>query len=253
MQKRGLLLALLFALPLGVAAQTNASQQEVLSNKSFLSAHPDLQNRIRGMELLQAGHPDRAMARFQRAAWFADKPSQAMVATLYWEGRGVKQDRALGYAWMDLAAERQYPDFLLQRERYWNELNADEQARALDEGVAVYARYGDRVSQPRIAGLLRRERSHMTGSRAGFAGNTKVIVPGAGVNVDPVALPSVIVIDGSQFHDPQFWVPEQYQAWHDSQWTQPRMGRVEVGEFEQQEPAPSGSRIKTKPTGDTHD
>ena len=161
-----------------------------------------------------------------------------MVAEMYWNGQGVPQDKALAYAWMDLAAERGYIGFLGLRERYWNELDSGERERALQEGQAIYARYADASAKPRIAAQLRRGRSKTTGSRTGFSGNLKIYVPGPGGLGES--------IDGSKFYDERYWNPDQYQQWHDSIWSKPKVGRVDVGEIEQ-----VGSRVpSTQPEVD---
>lgn len=235
-------LAIVFSSPVN----SQVKHAGAISNESFLSAHPDLQFRLKGMDELKNGNPVKAIAYFKRSAFFGDKPSQAMIATLYWEGRGATANRALGYAWMDLAAERQYPDFLLQRERYWAALDEGERETAIKEGREIYARYGDAITGPRIATVLRRASRQMAGSRTGFSGNLRVIVPMPGGNSDPDpnSVPNVMVIDGSEFYAPEFWEPHQYQRWHDTQWKESRMGRVEVGELYGVTPA---SRVQKKP------
>ena len=92
------------------------------------------------------------------------------------------------------------------------------------------ARYGDSATTPRIAAQLRRGRSKTTGSRTGFSGNLQIYVPG------PDGLGESI--DGSKFYDERYWDPAQYRQWHDSIWSAPKVGKVEVGEIEQ-----VGSRI----------
>src|SRR5690606_37356868 len=117
--------------------------------------------------------------------------SQAMVGEMLWKGQGTPVDRPLAYAWMDLAAERGYRGFLGFRERYWEQLDEVEREQAVSQGQAVYARYGDAVAQPRIAAVLRRARSQVTGSRTGFVGSLKIHTTG------PDGEP--ITIDGSKF------------------------------------------------------
>src|SRR3546814_9279963 len=70
-----------------------------------------------------------------------------MVAEMLWNGDGVERDRALAYAWMDLAAERGYAGFLGLRERYWSALDEAGRARALEAGQEVYAHYGDAAAR----------------------------------------------------------------------------------------------------------
>lgn len=129
----------------GSAQASDLGQQIALLNKSQVnSRHPDLFYRAAAIRNYQAGSKERALSLFLKAACFADKPSQAIIATMYWNGEGVPQDRALAYAWMDLAADRGYADLLAQREQYWAQLNPDERQRAIEQGRQVYAEYGTR-------------------------------------------------------------------------------------------------------------
>src|SRR3546814_20275176 len=91
------------------------------------------------------------MDHFLRAARYADKPSQAMIAEMHWRGLGVPQDRELGYAWMDLAADRMYPTFVIKRERYWQLLDADQRRNAIDRGHQLPPEYADDAPKPRPA------------------------------------------------------------------------------------------------------
>lgn len=147
------------------------TEDSLMVTAGFLSYHPDLRLRLEGIEALEDKQPEEAFKWFQRAAFYADKPSQGMVAEMLWTGQGVAKDPGLAYAWMDLAAERGYRGFLLLRERYWNQLDPAERERAIEHGQALYARYGDAAARPRLAAQLRRGRREMTGSRTGFTGN----------------------------------------------------------------------------------
>lgn len=193
-------------------------------NAGFLSAHPDLRYRLLGLEDMRAGRYEDALRFFMRASYYADKPSQGMVAEMLRNGQGVeKPDPVLAYVWMDLAAERGYEGFIGLRERYWAALDENQRASALERGQEVYARYGDEAAQPRLATTIRRGRNRITGSRVGAVGNLQIYVPG------PAGFEQ---IDGAKFFDEKYWEPEQYMAWHDSIWLKPRVGKVTVGEIE---------------------
>lgn len=215
------LAAALPALPAAAASDDPAADRELVS-AGFLTGHPDMKYRLMGLQAFKAGKNDDALRYFQRAAYFADKPAQGMVAEMLWKGEGVPQDRALAYAWMDLAAERGYVGFLGLRETYWAALSPAERERAIDEGQALYARYGDAAAQPRIASRLRQQRRSITGSRTGFAGNVKIYFGNGEVGFSQM--------DGTKFFDDKYWDPKKYQAWTDSIWQQPRIGTVSVGE-----------------------
>lgn len=194
---------------------------------SFLYGHPDLRFRMLGLEDFRQGNYADALAFFRRASYYGDKPSQGMVAEMLHDGRGTAPDPVQAYVWMDLAAERGYRGFLGLRERYWNELDEAQRARAIEEGQPVFAEYGDAATQPRLARMLRRERLKMTGSRAGNVGNVGNLR--VYVNVDN----GYVQIDGSKFYDKRLWDPALYREWQDSIWMSPRIGTVTVGAPEQ--------------------
>lgn len=241
----GLLLTCLLLAPTVNAASKappDPTQDPVMRSAGFLSSHPDLRFRLLALEKRKAEEPEEAFKFFQRAAFYADKPSQAMVAEMLWSGIGISQNRPLAYAWMDLAAERGYALFVEARERYWQQLDEIERARAIEAGQDVYARYGDDAAQPRIANTLRRARQNVTGSRTGFTGNLRIVVPG------PLGDEA---IDGSKFYDERYWDPIKYQAWHDAVWMNPRTATVDVGEAKQVSGETTESRIpKTEPLPD---
>ena len=235
-QPAALALALLLALPMAAPTLAAADDPPRISQEmveaGLLNAHPDLKWRLSAMQAHEQSRFDVALAEFQRAAGFADKPSAAMVAEMYWQGQGVAQDRPLAYAWMDLAAERQWRPFLVRREGMWAELSEAERARALEVGQAVYAEYGDEVAKPRKDKVLARERRRITGSRVGFVGNLAVEIPGpGGVNIR---------IRGEDFYAPELWRPERYWAWQERVWKEPKLGTVEVGDVADAGAAPEG-------------
>lgn len=184
----------------------------------FLDAHPDLRFRQTGLQAYEEKAFAKALEDFKRAAWYGDKPSQAVVAEMYWGGVGVPVDRVLGMVWMDLAAERGYRFFSQKRDYYWNQLDDGQRKAAIRLAHSVFADYGDEATTPRIAAVLRRERAKMTGSRVGsLSSAVQIVIPGHGT------------IDATRFYDPQFWDPSQYRAWQDDYWLDLKVGTVSVG------------------------
>ncbi len=195
--------------------------------EGFLSAHPDLRWRREALHAYANKRYDEAMEYFLRSARYADKPAQAMIAEMYWKGIGVPQDRALGYAWMDLAAERFYSNFVIRREQYWETLDAAQQRQAIERGQPLLAEYGDAAAKPRMAKILRKQRMS-TGSRVGFVGNLQII-PFTGPDAG-----SGMSIRGDEYYAPKYWRAEEYFKWQDEVWDAPgaRKGKVQVGEVE---------------------
>ena len=124
------------ALSIGACAAAQAANSApdpahvAAASEGFLQYHPDLRWRKEGLGHYEDGRLDLALEALKRSARYADKGSQALVAEMYWKGEGTPVDRAAAYAWMDLAAERGYKDFLAVREHYWSELSPEEPNRA---------------------------------------------------------------------------------------------------------------------------
>jgi hypothetical protein len=187
-----------------------------------LRGHPDLQYRMYGVERYRRGEYDVAMTLLRHAARFGDKPSQGLIAEMYAAGQGVPTDMALAYAWMDLAAERGYRDFVVRRERYWARMSEAERAHAVEQGQAIYAEFGDDVAKPRFADQLRKASKEGVGSRTGFAGNARVTVPSTFGDQ---------TFDATQLRSMSYWDAKKYWALQDALWKNPG-GRVEAGDLQ---------------------
>lgn len=203
----------------------------VAASESLEDAHPDQRFRRLGYEAAQQGRTADARRYYRVASRYGDKISQAALAELLWTGQGGETDRALAYAWMDLAAERGTPYLLAKREAYWRDLTDDERGRALAEGRTVYAEYGDEAAKPRLERILRKERNQVTGSRTGFIGtlDAYLMEPGQASGSRVIA---------QRYYQDQYWKPEEY--WKQQDRLIERQGKVHVGALEAPaEPPPS--------------
>ncbi|MBP6596681.1 MAG: sel1 repeat family protein [Arenimonas sp.] len=217
------ILVSLAALPGASHAQSTRGQERVVAtSESFLASHPDLRFRLQGLDAVNNGRPEQAVALFRRAARYADKPSQSMLGEMHWTGVGVPLDRVLGYIWMDVAAERGFPLMVAKRESYWSQLSPEERVRARETGVAVMDEFGDAAAKPRIEKILLRAKRNVTGSRVGNVGNLVIQIP------TPTGFREV---SGDDYYDRKFWEPERYFQWQDQDWVQPQ-GTVDVGDVE---------------------
>ena len=201
----------------------DADDQLIVYSRTFLNAHPDLKYRALGMENYAKGRFPEALHYFRLGAYYADKPSQGMVAEMLWKGEGAAADRPLAYAWMDLAAERLYKDLIIQREKFWAEMTPDEREQAIRAGKAVYRKYGDEVAQRRLKNVLERKRRFITGSRTGFVGVLKLYVNG------PNGTP--IPINGEDYYQDKFWKMDDYLQWQSTTWQALPTGTATVGEL----------------------
>lgn len=223
---KGIAVALLVLLSFSANAESNKRKEHLLwlmTTDGFMTYHPDLRWRRDGLLAYRRNDFPDALWKLKKAASFGDKPSQAMVADMYWRGIGVPQDRAMGYAWIDLAAERLYPDMVSFRERYWAELGEQERQDAVAKGRDVYAEYGDAVAKPRQAVYLRRGLRKATGSRTGFTASLGIELRGE----------QSFSMTGHDYYAAEFWQPQHHWALQNEIWKAPVRERVRVGEPEQ--------------------
>ncbi|MBA0387989.1 hypothetical protein D7U91_09170 [Stenotrophomonas maltophilia] len=192
----------------GPPPRTDAYEAIVLQSHEFLVYHPDLRFRGLGMQARERGRHEEARNDFRNAARYGDKLSQAALADMLWNGQGGSADRALGYAWMDLAAERGTEWLVVQRERFWEALSADERERAVREGRALYAEFGDPAATPRLERELRAGSMRQTGSRAGWNGAMRSQGRGdAGARV----------LQPEKHQLARYWDPVAYRQWQDEE------------------------------------
>ena len=225
----------------------------LLNNNQIIAAHPDLFYRDLGVRAYKAGNKQRAVGLLLKAASYADKPAQAMLATMYWDGDGIAKDRPRGYAWMDLGADRGYRDLLIQREKYWAQLNASERQGAVSEGRQIYAKYNDAAGLRKLDQVLRRAANQATGSRTGFGGNDLTVrlrggTAGPALQPQQEIGPTVLggtPVRGTDYYSPMLWSAAPYAKLKDRVWKYARHETVtvEVGPL-QSLPAPAASSHK---------
>ncbi len=183
--------------------------------------HPDLFGEFAGMERYAHHNFHGALKYFKIGAYYADKLSQLSIGLMYANGDGVKKDPETAYAWLTVAAERGYPEFVATRDRIKATLTPAQLQEAQKMLADVQAHYGDAVAKPRMAQQLRFGMERMTGSRTGFDfGVTQLATNcpgGATVMVGGVATPKAGCA-GSNIYARERWDPKQYFALRDSQW-----------------------------------
>jgi len=236
-------------LPAMAQSSDESLQIALLNNSQIVAAHPDLLYRDLGARAYQAGDKQKAVILLLKAASYADKPAQAMLAAMYWNGDGIAADRPRGYAWLDLAADRGYKDLLIQREKYWAELSTSERQRAVSEGRRIYAEYNDEQGLRKLDQVLQRGANQATGTRTGFGGgNLTVRMRGgkAGPSLAPAldGGPTVLggtPVRGTDYYSPMLWSAAPYAKLKDRVWeyAHHEMGRVEVGPLQSLPAAPA--------------
>jgi hypothetical protein len=200
--------------------------------------HPDLFGMTVGMR--RYAHKDYAGALkyFEIGAYYADKLSQLSIGLMYKNGEGTKKDPVTAYAWLDLAAERDYPDFITTRDALKAELTPEQLAQAIALRQKLAERYGDTVAKPRMVQELHFGQMEMTGSHTGFDSGANHV--GTKANCGPTLVIGGHSVPeagcgGINLYDQDSWDPQKYFAGRDRDWK----ATVTVGAVEEQgKPSP---------------
>ena len=211
----------------GVVATTDRMAAREFDERTRMSREfPNELWRLYGSDAVAKGDYGDAVRHFRHAARYGDKYSQHRISLMYWHGAGVEHDRALAYAWADLAAERMYPSFVVLREKMWMAMDDTERTRALQVGQSLYDEYGDEVAMPRLAQVIAASTRDITGSHTGFHDERlQVIGPSRGGGL----MGDLGNFDLSPMYASWRRDPARYRAVEDAVWSH---GHVEVGEVE---------------------
>lgn len=183
--------------------------------------HPDLFGEYAGMRRYAHHDYAGALKYFKIGAYYADKLSQLSIGLMYANGDGVKKDAETAYAWLNVAAERGYPEFVATRDRVKASLTPAQLQDAQKRVADVQARYGDAVAKPRMEQQLRFGMERMTGSRTGFDFGALHMAAkqncGTGKSIGDQAVP-VAGCGGADIYSRWRWEPKRYFAMRDAQW-----------------------------------
>ncbi len=131
--------------------------------------HPDIFGMTVGLRRYAHRQFKDALKYFESGAYYADKLSQLCIGLMYMNGEGVARDPVTAYAWLDLAAERDYPDFVATRDSLKAKLTSEQLAQAQSLRMELGKRYGDAVAKYRMEVQLRVGLMNaFTGSRTGY-------------------------------------------------------------------------------------
>jgi TPR repeat protein len=113
-----------------------------------------------------AGRHDKAVELLQLAASWGDKAAQTALGVAYFNGDGVPQDRALGLAWLGLAAERQGATATGLFASARSKVDDTEFARADELYRQMRGKYADEVAAVRADNHYRRAMHALQGDPA---------------------------------------------------------------------------------------
>ena len=195
--------------------------------------HPDLFGEFSGVRHYAHRQYADALKNFEIGAFYADKFSQLCIGLMYMNGQGVKKDPVTAYAWLDLAAERNYPRFVATRDNLKATLTPDQLAQAAELRETLGQRYADAVAKPRLVVQLRQGQMQLTGSHTGYApgiwhattkGTCEPVISVGGQDVPEAGCGSAAIEANER------WDPDLYFASRDREYK----ATVTVGAVEEQ-------------------
>ena len=194
--------------------------------------HPDLFGEFAGMRRYTHHDYKGAMKYFEIGAYYADKLSQLSIGLMYMNGEGVRKDPVKAYAWLSIAAERDYPEFVATRDQLKASLTPEQLAEGERQRQQLAKRYGDAIAKPRMASQLHLGQMQLTGSRTGFDSgvsqlNTKPTC-GDKVVVGGYETPNADCGGAAAMYAKERWEPKAYFASRDAEWK----ASVSVGALE---------------------
>lgn len=227
------------------SAPTHAAQRPKIDFDAYTRAiamsagHPNEMARWLGLWAYSNGRDQAAREYFERAASYADKPSQYLLSVMDMAGDGGRKDAVEACIWADLAAERGNNEKLLgNREVIWNSLTEEQRKNVVTLGPQFYARYGDAAAIPRTNVAIGRFSHSRTGSRAGGDTGRMNLSFGAGMPASDAKLGNIpeYAISQNVFYAPERVSPSLYWAQQDVGLGRILNGRVTTGDLKQVKP-----------------
>lgn len=137
------------------------------SNTPESDGRPGVKAYREGMYAYNRHDYKHAVEMLKVAASWAYKPAQYNLGAMYYEGEGVPKDRALGAAWLILAAERGNPYYQAAQDWAVTRLTEAEFAQTDAWWGQLKQTYGDAVALRRAKTQWAFARSQQTGTRVG--------------------------------------------------------------------------------------
>lgn len=217
-------IALLIAFAAKADRSEPAPERPSDRTRPYIEHAPSTESVIRATEAYTAGQFDSAMEHYLAAARWADKFAQYNVGIMHLRGEGVEFDPLRGWAWLEVSAERGYPQFSESADALWALFNEEERqaARAIFDGE-VEPRYGDGATLQRAEREMRFRKGDGTGSRLGSRGMMQMLRVYEGFASQR---------DGMEFYDPEKWDFATLARYEALLMQAIAEGQVDIGELE---------------------
>lgn len=177
-RSRSILALLALMIPFAAQADRGEAAPERPSDRTrpYIEHAPSTESLVRATDAYRAGQFGRAMDHYLGAARWADKFAQYNIGIMHLRGEGVEFNPVRGWAWLEVAAERGYPQFRQSADALWDLFNEEERQAArtiFEEEIAP--RYGDETTFQRTEREMRFRKGDATGSRLGSRGMLQML------------------------------------------------------------------------------
>lgn len=203
-----------------------AGIQPVGAVRPYYEQTPSADAMRRARSAYRAGMYMRALNHYREAAVWADKFAQYNVGVMHLRGEGTEFDPVRAWAWIKLAAERDYPEFVETAEDLHTMLDEEQRrkAREIYENELL-PEYGDASQVARTARKMRFGLRQATGSRTGSAGFL------AKLRIYELHEGDGLSRRGDEYYDPKKWDFRQIVQFESDIMINFDRGSVKLGEF----------------------
>lgn len=223
-----------------------------LSDRNFNTPESDGRPGVKfftyGVQAFKKGDYRHAIDMYKVAASWAYKPAEYNLGVMYFKGQGVSVDRALGAAWMVLAAERGDPRYVKARDLMVTVLSKAEFAKTDELWGELKQTYGDKVALRRAKAQWTWVKTHQTGTRVGGTvgalsvgvmdtGHTPVSTDMSGRSIKTTTTAAAMLQGGSVDGAIAYRQFEQSDNPYDPVFLKNKTGNVKVEPLQQVEPA----------------
>ncbi len=137
------------------------------SDKNGTLITPDRIMLAEAITQYQDGYNKLAMVYFKRSAAFGNANAQAQIGLMYLKSLGVKEDWATGYAWIQLAAQHNTPQYTKLKLKVFSLLSPEEKVQSKAEYKAIIHYFGKSKAYTRRVRWVRKVTNSVLGSRVG--------------------------------------------------------------------------------------
>ncbi len=138
-----------------------------VSDKKGRLITPDKIMLAKAITQYQDGYPELAMIYFKKSAAFGNANAQVQIGLMHLKSLGVKEDWAIGYAWIRLGAQDNTPQHIKLKLKIFSLLSPEEKEQSKSEYKEIIHYFGKSKAYNRRVRWVRKVTNSVLGSRVG--------------------------------------------------------------------------------------